>query len=461
MMIETRTEPASVFRTALDALLASRKTHAESWDALGVFAVRAGSAALLFLTQMVLARWMGASEFGHYVSAWTAVIVVGGVSHLGFNVAMMRLGPQYHANKDYAAFRGLLRGGRLVSIVSSTVIALIGAVALWVFDAHHTTSLAWPLAIALLCLPVFALIDVQDCFGRGQGWTMEGIVPPYIVRPIVLLVMVAGASIFGFGADATTGMAIALAATVVAVVLQTVLIERRVKDAIPVVPPRYDYPAWFRISMPLLAGGICELVVQNADVLLLNFFQPADEVGHYYAAAKTAGLALFIHYAVASAYAGRIAAAHSIGDTAAVHALVSSSVRWTFIPTATVVAGILIVGYPVLAQFGDSFTDAYPLMFILAAGIMAKAATGPSDTILNMLGHQRASAISMALAAVLCVVLNIVLVQLWGVTGAAVATTSAITASSLFNWYAARRLEGLNIFVLAHLGGARAKEASR
>ncbi|HML47035.1 MAG TPA: hypothetical protein PKE04_09850, partial [Clostridia bacterium] len=93
--------------------------------------------------------------------------------------------------------------------------------------------------------------------------------------------------------------------------------------------------------------------------------------------------------------AGRIAAAHALGDRTELESLVGTAVRWTFVPAAVVIAGILAVGYPVLAQFGETFTDAYPLMFILAAGILVKAAMGPSDVILNMMGHQRVTALSL------------------------------------------------------------------
>lgn len=454
-MIEARSEPQNdltrIIKNALDTLWNSRTSHSESWSAIGVFAIRAASAGLLFLTQIVLARWMGASEFGLYVSAWTCVLVVGGISHLGFNVAMMRLAPQYHANADYAAFRGLLNGGRLIAIASAATIAGIGLAGLWIASSQSGSALAVPMALALLCLPLYALTDVQDGLGRGQGWTIEAIGPPYIARPLVLLLLVGLVSMAGYAANAVTGMTIALTATLTAAVVQTVLIERRVEKSVPAIAPTYDFSKWLKISLPLLAGGICDLVIQNADVLMLNLFRPSSEIGIYYAAAKTAGLALFVHYAVGSAYAGRIAAARALGDDAAVRYLVGNAVRWTFIPSAAVTVGILLVGYPVLASFGAGFTDAYPLMFILAIGILAKSATGPADTILNMLGHQRASALSIALAATLCVTLNLILIPLWSVAGAAIATASAVTAASAFNWYAARRLEGLNLFILANI----------
>jgi len=451
--------PAPGFaRAALDSLWQSRATHAESWQAAGIFIIRAASAALLFLTQIVFARWMGASEYGVFVAAWTCVLVVGGLCGLGFNVTMMRLAPQYAAKGDFASFRGLLYGGRLVGVLSATVIATLGVAILCLRGELSATTMALPMLLALLCLPLWAFADVQDGLGRGQGWTVEAIAPHYVLRPLALLALVPVVVFVGWPADAVTGMALVLATLLLATALQTVVIDRRIRAAIPDAEPAYHFSQWFRIALPILAGSICDLAVQNADVLLLAAFRPSEETGIYYAAAKTAGLALFIHYAVGTAYAGRIAAAHGLDDAAAVKELVSKAVRWTFIPSAAVTLTILAIGYPILAGFGDKFTGAYPLMFILAVGILAKAATGPSDTILNMLGHQRACAVSIGVAAVLSVGLNLLLIPMWGPTGAAIATSTALVAASLFNWIAARRLEGLNLFVLANLARSKLED---
>ncbi len=40
-------------------------------DAVTAFSVRCASAALLYLSQIVLARWMGGYEYGIYVFVWT------------------------------------------------------------------------------------------------------------------------------------------------------------------------------------------------------------------------------------------------------------------------------------------------------------------------------------------------------------------------------------------------------
>ncbi len=172
-------------------------------------------------------------------------------------------------------------------------------------------------------------------------------------------------------------MTAALLATLGAAALQSALINRRVRESVPAGPAKYEMWSWLHISLPLLGAAGCELVMQNTDVLMLTAFRPSHEVGVYYASAKTTGLALFVQYAVGSAYAGRIAAASAVSNHADVREHVREAVRWTFIPSFAMTAIILLVGLPVLSQFGHDFTDAYPLMFILAVGVLARAAVGP------------------------------------------------------------------------------------
>lgn len=416
--------------------------------ALTVFGVRVVSAALLFLSQIVLARWMGAAEYGHYVALWTAVLLLGALSHLGLSAAMMRLAPQYQASGALDSLRGILLGGRLIAVASATTIAFIAGAAMWAEGAWLGFDLTLPVVIALLCVPFYTLEDVQDGLGRGQGWMLEAIVPPFLLRPASVLLIVLVAHWAGLASTSLTTIVAALAATAGTTLLQTILIERRIAETVPRGKRSFDIPGWLAVSLPLLAVGTCEVVMQNADVMLISYFRPSADVGIYYAATKTAGLALFVQYAVGSAYAGRIAAA-AIGDEGEMRRLVHEAVRWTFYPSLAVTLGILALGIPLLAMFGRDFTDAYPLMFILAAGVLARAATGPSEVVLNMLGHQRACALSLATAAIVSVSLNLVLIPIWGLTGAAVATATALGTAAFLNWAAAKRLSGVNLFVLA------------
>lgn len=427
-------------------------------NAFVVFLIRVVSAGLLFASQILMARWMGAADYGIYVSLWTTVLVVGGLSHLGLGMTMMRLVPQYAAEEQFDELRGLVRGGRLFAVLMPAAVATAGALLVWLFRAHLRPEMVVPLLLMAATIPLYSLTEVQDGLGRGQSWTLTGLVPPYLLRPALVLLFAGAAFMLGFPATAVVAMTAALAATWISALVQFALIERRLKEVIPDGPAHYDFSKWLGISLPLVAVGGCELALQNTDVLMLNVFRPPHEIGVYYAAAKTTTLALFVHYAVGSAFAGRIAAAGALGDRAELKRLVREAVRWTFWPTLAIVVAVLAAGIPLLSLFGPGFTSAYPIMFVLSVGMLARAAMGPSEIVLNMLGEHRACAQAFGIAAVTCVALNALLIPWLGPLGAGIGTATAFSTASILNWRNAHRLLGIDVFVFSNLFSWKGKK---
>ena len=416
-------------------------------EALAVFSIRVISAALLFGSQIILARWIGAQGYGLYVALWSAVLVAGGLSHLGLSTAMMRLVPEYRASNAFDHLRGILIGGRFIAVAGGLTAAALGGLMLPYGAASNSSNFVWAAVLALACLPAYALTEAQDGLGRGQGWTLASVAPPYILRPVLILVLAAAAYGLAFPATTVTAMACALSATWITAIVQTVLVQRRIAETVPAGSAAFEFKGWLAVSLPLLAVSGSELVLQNADVLLLNALRSPEEVGIYYAAAKTTCLSLFVHYAVGSAYSGRFATAGALGDRDGLIRLTRESVWWTFWPSLAVTACVLVTGPTLLGLFGRDFQSAYPAMFILSLGLLARAATGPSEFVLNMLGRQSDCARSFAIAACVSIGLNLVLIPWFGAFGAAAATGCAFATASALNWRTARRELGLNLFV--------------
>jgi O-antigen/teichoic acid export membrane protein len=70
------------------------------------FVIRVTGAITLFLSQILLARWMGSAEFGIYVYAWTWLQMVGDIIHLGLPLTAQRTIPEYTQRDDLDGLRG-------------------------------------------------------------------------------------------------------------------------------------------------------------------------------------------------------------------------------------------------------------------------------------------------------------------------------------------------------------------
>jgi O-antigen/teichoic acid export membrane protein len=411
------------------------------------FAIRLASAALLYLSQVLFARWMGSFEFGVYVYVWTWVLLIGGLFELGLAQGAQRFIPEYLGRKQHDRLRGFLTGSRwLVAGVATAGAAvaatLVLAAAPWLDD-----YIELPLYLACLCLPFYALTSMQEGIGRSYNWFGIALAPPYILRPLLLLAAMAAAFGLGLPVDAETAMLAAVAATWASTIVQLLMLDRRLAGSVEPGPRRLDVKGWLSVSIPIFLVESFYLLLSYTDVLVLQQFRSPQELAVYYAAAKTLALVAFVSFAVSAAVAHRFTEYHVKGDRARLEAFLAQSIRWTFWPSLAALALILAIGPLLLRLFGPDFADGYPVMFVLAVGLVARAAVGPVDRLLNMLDHQRTCATIYALAFALNLGLCVALVPPFGGLGAAIATSTALTIESVLLFVATKRRLGLHVFV--------------
>ncbi|HZD92046.1 MAG TPA: polysaccharide biosynthesis C-terminal domain-containing protein, partial [Pseudolabrys sp.] len=188
-------------------------------------------------------------------------------------------------------------------------------------------------------------------------------------------------------------------------------------------------------------------LLTSTDVLVLKQFRPADEVAHYYAAAKTLALVSIVQFAVAAAAGHRFTMHHVEGDRAGLEAFAADTVRWVFWPSLAATLLMLAVGKFVLMLFGGGFAAGYPMMAILALGVMARASVGPAERLLNMLGQQRICALAYASAFAVNLIGCFVMAPAYGALGVACATAAAFMVESSLLFVIARRRLGIAMFV--------------
>ena len=415
--------------------------------ASGAFLIRVFSAGLIYLSQILLARWMGSFEFGIYVYVWTLVAMIGDVSDLGFATSAQRFVPEYGKRGALDLLRGFLSRSRWIAVGSATAISAIVIVTANVLSPYLPNYLVLPLSIAGATLPFYGLMQMQDGIARSYNWIHVALLPPFVVRHVIMLTIVLAAYLFNFPATAETAVIAVAVALMLTVIGQTFVLNRKLARAVPPGPKTYEVKTWLSVSLPILIVEGFYLLLTNVDIVLLEHFRSPDDVAVYYAAAKTLALISFVHFAVSAAVGHRFSEYHVTKDHDRLKAILADSIRWTFWASLAACAIMLAMGRPLLSLFGLRFVDGFQLMLILAAGLMARASVGPIERLLNMLGEQRACAAVYATAFVLNLVLCIVLIPRIGVNGAAVATSTALIVESIMLFIVTKRRLGFHVFI--------------
>jgi len=415
-----------------------------------VMGIRIAGAAIALLSQVLLARWMGAFEYGIFVYVWVWVVILGIVVPMGFRHIRA---PLHSRIQDEGKTGGACRASSRHLSASSPLSARRRRSRASFFcgpsRVHVESYYLWPLAIALICVPGFALMDWQEGAARAFGWVNLAYVPNYIVRPLAI-VAVAGGTLFFTGS--ATGLQVtfgALGATFATMLAQRYLLARRVARTVPAAKPVFHVKHWVAISAPLVLVEGLFLLLTNTDIVLLGYFVEPDDIATYFAATRIANLMAFIQFSVAALAVPKFAELHSAGKHSELQTFVHGSIQWIFWPTLAAGIFLLLVGEFALGLFGENFGAGYPLLFLLMAGFLARAATGSTEYLLNMTGNQNAVAWTYGIAAVGNLALNFLLVPSFGLMGAATATAVSIVGSTLCLAVVVQRRLGITAFVLA------------
>ena len=410
-----------------------------------IFIIRVVSAAMAYLSQILLARWMGGSDYGIYVYVWTWVLLLGSMMDFGIAASAQKIIPEYRTRGEHALLRGFLFGGRWMTFVVSAAVSALLAGVVKLLSPWIGAGEIVPLYIGCLTLPAFVVANTQDGIARSHDWMRLGLMPQFVVRQALIIGFTAGAFVLGLHLGATVAMIASAGAVWIAMIGQMLVLNRRLGSHIEPGPKAYDFRGWLAISLPILLVESFYLLLSYTDVLVLQQFRSSAEVGVYFAVVKTLALVSFIHYAMSATTAHRFAEYHALGDKPRLAAYVAHSIKWTFWPSLAATVVLLAFGKPLLWLFGSQFVSGYDIMFIAAIGLVVRSAIRPVERLLNMLGHQRICALAYALAFVMNVVLCIALVPRFGGHGAAAATSISLVFETVLLFWIVRQRLGLHV----------------
>jgi O-antigen/teichoic acid export membrane protein len=415
-----------------------------------VFLTRVASALLALVSQVLLARWMGSFEFGIYIYVWTWVLMIGAMSDIGLSSAARRFIPEYTELKALDRLRGFMSGSRWMAFGVATVVGCIGAVGVTVTAPWLNPNSVIPLYLACAAIPIYGLVQVQAGIAQSYDWSNLALMPFFIWRQIIITGLMGAAYLLDAPTGAITAMAVAVATTWVLTFAQMFVLNRRLNQKVPAGTKRFETRNWLATSLPIFMVEGFYLLLTYVDILTIERFRTPEEVAVYYAAARVLAIVAFVYFAISSATTHKFTQYHVAGDKKRLASFFAETIRWTFWPSLAACALILAFGEPLLSLFGASFTSGYVVMFILSVGMLARAAVGPAERMLNMLGERKQCMYVYAIAFAVNLCLCLTLIPRIGIEGAAVSTSVALIVESIMLYRVAKRRLGFHVFILGN-----------
>lgn len=419
----------------------------------GVYLVKISSGALIFATQVVLARLLGVESFGTYALAyaWLTLILI--VGRQGFDVASVRYIAAYRGSAEWGLLRGFIRFSRVTVFGTSTAAAALFAFAAWLFRSAYSTETLYAFWFAAATAPVFAFAQIHEAMLRGLKCVVSGVVFQALLQPaIVMLAFPVAVLWFNANAGAETAMAVYFAASVVSLVCVMVLLRRKLADRTLLAQAEFKRRAWLGASAAMMLFMSFGPIRNQVSVIILGALDGNATAGLYSAAVRITNLLQVFILAVNAAFAPMAADLHARGKHAELQRLTSISVRISLAGVLAAAIFVFVFGQWILSLLGPGFVVAYPILVILLGGQLLFAMVAPAGILMNMTGHQNDSATILVVSAAVNIILCLALVPYFGAEGAAAAT--AVTTgicSGLMALVAFRRLDIIAVFTLRNV----------
>lgn len=418
------------------------------------FLIQGIGAGLIFLSEILMARVLGAGGYGLFatVMAWLQVLVM--VALLGSNHLLLRFVPTYVATGEWPLLRGLLRHCGRISLAVGAGIFLAAALLLSGLGERVAAETRWAFLIGMATLPVAALSLQRQAILRGLHRVAVALSPELIARPALLMLLAAGLA-WGLGRAVTAPVALAMngVALIAAYLLGRYWQAAAMPAEVRAAPPAARSREWLRIAVPLFLIAGAQLLIVRMDIMLLGALAGHEDAGRYAAASRVADLIVFALASANVIVAPLIAGLHARGDVDGLQRMLAALAKGVLLLTVPLVVVVGLFGRPILGLFGAGYEVAYLPLLILVCGQVVNALSGPVDFVMSMTGQQVRMLQILALATGLNLVLNLALIPVLGLVGAAIATASTTVFWNLCMRWVVRRRLGVDASVLVLLRG--------
>lgn len=392
---------------------------------------------LAFVSRVIIVRYTTQTEYGIFSLALVLMSIFAMISTLGLQSGVTRQIAYFRGKKDSKKVSGI--------VISSIQIALVASIFFSIFlffvsdiisvKAFHSPELSTPLKIFAIAIPFSVFIVIFTSIFRGFDRVEPNVYFQNILRNVLLLPLLGIVILFGLS---FLGLLYAYLASIALTCIAFAVYAAK-KLPVSVKGEKNTNVGSLRkellfFSLPLMVNSILGMIMHWTDTLMLGYFKTPDVVGLYNAALPLANLIpvvltsmLFLYVPIAS----QLYSQNLMGELRRNYAILT---KWMFALTLPLFLIIFLFPETVLnILFGARYIQVGLALQIMALGMFIHTFLGPNGATLMIAGKTRFLMWTGLIGAIMNIALNIFLIPLLGIIGAAIASASSLAVINLLN----------------------------
>lgn len=386
----------------------------------------------LYVLQVVLAKTLGARQYGYYSYALSWIGIAGLVAKLGLDTAIHRYVPLYLARRDWNLCRGVVALAYRLALLMSVATAIVLWVVAPALAREPSAALTGTLRAAALVVPFWVFVRLSQSIVLALKRPALSQLPEGLLIPALLISFaLVYPAVVHWSLASDTAMWATLIIYGLVFALLSAILRRIVPKSVLHAAPAYRGHEWFRATLPFMVISGMHVVMSHSDILMLGMMRDTTEAGIYSAAARVAGVVLLPLMLANMVVAPYVSHAHDQSDRFELQTSLRNAMRVVCALGALLALVILSLSAWILGLFGPEFVAGRSTTGILVVAQLVNVLSGSVGMLLSMTGHATSAAGALVLGAVLNVILNLIMIPRFGMEGAAMATGISIVVWNL------------------------------
>ena len=406
------------------------------------------------VSSVLLARLLGPVIFGQYAFLITVTELLSIAALFGTPALILREVAAGIEKEDFKRVRGIIAWSRKETLFISVPVVAVGAGIIYSWQRSHGYNmevLTWIIPLILVVINALSRQGTNVLQGLNRLIASQAL--SIIFAPAVFAAILIAAYLVP---DLRMGLEITLLLLLGCRLLAFVAIYWTQQYSLPAdvrrAAPEIHGQEWLRSALPLLLVGSLLIINTRIDIIMLGYLRDAGDVGLYRVAQRGAQFMLFGVMAVDSIINPLAAKAWANGAKEELQAAVSKSIWLVLLFSLPLLIVFIVAGKPAInLSFGQAYEKAWFPLIILSCGYLSLALLGRGGVILTMSHCERQTALAIGIGVTANIALNLLLIPLYGIKGAAVATALAVSLRMLMETIFAYKKTGINTTIFALL----------